>query len=413
MSSAAPANDAGGQSTKGDGADKLDVDGRNRDSNATHNVAFGLRAPTLSAMASSVRDDALLTEYNVLASEDPQFYYQVIEAVWEIEQKACDDAAGVASDLRQAEGILQPGEDDRAVGRRAPANPLHMQKLGKYKVKKGEGKAKKEDPALKNNPLRGKLLVTTNVNMALCFVFFQVMVWEWFTYGTGFDPNNPNFGPRGQTLLDFGGLDTNSIRDGQVFRVFWAMWMHSGFLHILFNVACQLQFFFMLEPDWGFWRTFFLFFVAGVTGNVLSSVCDPCSVTVGSSGGLYGLMGAMVPYCIEFWKSIPRPWCILGFSLVVIAISVTQGFLVTGTDNWAHMGGLTGGILFGLMTVTTLSAFNWDTLNKKKEEKKMKSNVIVDPDGKQRKKVVKRSKLTLDIASCRLRFVSSSRLRLF
>lgn len=54
----------------------------------------------------------------------------------------------------------------------------------------------------------------------------------------------------------------------------------------------------MFEPDWGFWKCLLLFVVSGITGNLVSGAANPCSITVGSSGGLFGLMGAMIPYCL-------------------------------------------------------------------------------------------------------------------
>lgn len=54
----------------------------------------------------------------------------------------------------------------------------------------------------------------------------------------------------------------------------------------------------LLIQDWGFWRTALLFFVGGVSGNLLSAVADPCNITVGSSGAMYALMGALIPYCV-------------------------------------------------------------------------------------------------------------------
>lgn len=75
------------------------------------------------------------------------------------------------------------------------------------------------------------------------------------------------FGPEPLTLFELGGLNSNEVRKGELYRLFWAMWMHSGWLHIVFNIVCQLQYMWMVEPDWGSVRTFVLFLIAGITGK--------------------------------------------------------------------------------------------------------------------------------------------------
>lgn len=79
--------------------------------------------------------------------------------------------------------------------------------------------------------------------------------------------DNGMLGPEPQTLWDLGGLNIDRIRNnGEAFRLFWAMWMHSGWIHIAFNILSQVQYFFMFEPDWGFWKCLIIFWVSGITG---------------------------------------------------------------------------------------------------------------------------------------------------
>jgi len=113
---------------------------------------------------------------------------------------------------------------------------------------------------------------------------------------------------------------------------------------------------YMLEPDWGYWRTLLVFWVAGMSGNFLSSVVDPCKTSVGSSGGLFGLIGGLCAFVIEYWNTIPRPVFFLCFTIGVGLISILTG-LTESTDSWAHIGGLCGGALFGFGTITTLRPF--------------------------------------------------------
>ncbi|GAW81486.1 rhomboid protease ROM4 [Plasmodium gonderi] len=315
-----------------------------------------------------------------------------------------------------------------AVGRRAPLNPFSSPILGKYRRKNKNAKVKVKDPRLNNNPLIGRLVVCISTTSILFWVFFAEMIFNYNTFNgrciskvlypiytesvvekrepfyvfLGYGaceynleetaagryfigskasdkgwPSNKvehNSDARGESSWDsvnsrvynqLGGLNTNYIRNyGELYRLFWSIYLHGGFMHIIFNVICQIQILWMIEPDWGFIRTLLLFFISGVTGNLLSAVCDPCGVTIGSSGSLYGLIGALFTYYIEYWKTIPRPCCVLIFMILVIIFGIFVG-MFGYTDNYAHMGGCLGGILYGFATITTVSAADKCTLGER------------------------------------------------
>ncbi|GAB66997.1 rhomboid protease [Plasmodium cynomolgi strain B] len=315
-----------------------------------------------------------------------------------------------------------------AVGRRAPLNPFSSPILGKYRRKNKNAKIKVKDPRLNNNPLVGRLVVCISSTAILFWIFFAEMIFNYNTFngrciskvlypiytesvmkkrepffvflgygaceynleesasdrhfvGTSASdkgwPTNKveeNRDARGESSWDsvntrvynqLGGLNTNYIRNyGEIYRLFWSVYLHGGFMHIIFNVICQIQILWIIEPDWGFIRTLILFFTSGVTGNLLSAVCDPCGVTIGSSGALYGLIGALFTYYIEYWKTIPRPCCVVIFMLIVTIFGIFIG-MFGYTDNYAHMGGCLGGILYGFATITTVSAADKCTLGER------------------------------------------------
>ncbi|CDI86246.1 rhomboid-like protease 5, putative [Eimeria praecox] len=162
--------------------------------------------------------------------------------------------------------------------------------------------------------------------------------------------------PNSRILSTLGALDTNLIRNyGEIYRVFWASFLHGGWLHLAINILCQSAVLFILEPVWGFWRCLFTWVVSALSGNLLSAVFDPCTTTVGSSGALYGLLGGLVPFSVENWDFLHYPWCVLAIVIVVIAtaqLNSMGGF--STVDNFAHLGGCLGGILFGFATIYTL-----------------------------------------------------------
>ncbi|KAL8269445.1 hypothetical protein Esti_006635 [Eimeria stiedai] len=109
----------------------------------------------------------------------------------------------------------------------------------------------------------------------------------------------PGDSPNPRILGVMGALDSNMIRNyGEIYRVFWAANLHGGWVHLIVNILCQTAVLFILEPVWGFWRCLLTWFVGAMSGNLLSAVLDPCTITVGSSGALYGLLGGLVPFCL-------------------------------------------------------------------------------------------------------------------
>ncbi|KAL5367947.1 transmembrane domain-containing protein [Cryptosporidium parvum] len=209
------------------------------------------------------------------------------------------------------------------------------------------------------NPIHGRIFVVLTTSFALVGVFFQSLIYnrlnKWDNgncggvYVESFSMNSM-LGPCSKTLSALGGLVVNELRQGEMIRMFWAMWMHTGFIHIGFNVISQAQLGYMIEPDWGILRFFLLFFLSGVGGNLAVAVISPCSLTVGSSGGLFGITAASIPYTFENWNNLPAPMFMFIFSLFSLIIGMILSF--TGVTNpWAHIGGFVVGILYTFATM--------------------------------------------------------------
>eukprot|EP00915_Cephaloidophora_sp_WS-2016_P003184 GHVH01004301.1.p1 GENE.GHVH01004301.1~~GHVH01004301.1.p1 ORF type:complete len:554 (+),score=65.97 GHVH01004301.1:137-1798(+) len=249
---------------------------------------------------------------------------------------------------------IENEENAGVVDRRGPKNPFRSKKFNKKKYEQRPKKPKREDPAMENIPIRGRQIVNIATFSLLFWVFLEELVYAKINYNEPYAPENGNIGPSGIVLNELGALNSNAIREGEHYRLFWACYMHSGWIHIGMNLLCQIQYIIMYEPDWGFWRTALVFFGSALCGNLLSSNLDPCILTVGSSGSLFGLMGACVPYCIEYWSTLPRPWMIAIMTVIVMTVTIMMGFNEQGTDNWAHIGGGTAGVLIGFMFTVNL-----------------------------------------------------------
>jgi rhomboid protease GluP len=129
----------------------------------------------------------------------------------------------------------------------------------------------------------------------------------------------------------------------QWYRLITAMFLHGGLIHIGFNMMSLMQLGPALEELYGSARYFFLYVVTGAFGFLASSFIGHYSL--GASGGLLGLVGAMLAITSKRGGSYMRELRSRLISSVVILFVL--GFMGMGIDNWAHGGGLASGFVLG------------------------------------------------------------------
>jgi rhomboid protease GluP len=154
------------------------------------------------------------------------------------------------------------------------------------------------------------------------------------------------FSPSGQALIDLGATGVLPWQLGHWWTVLTAIYLHGGPLHILFNVLWIRQLGPAVEELYGPARLVVIFTVAGVVGFVASNLLG-YGLTIGASGSIFGLLGAMVAFGQKrggtFGARVLRQygqWALLLFVL---------GFLMEGVNNVAHAGGFVGGFAAGLV----------------------------------------------------------------
>ncbi|GMH87879.1 hypothetical protein TL16_g10991, partial [Triparma laevis f. inornata] len=179
---------------------------------------------------------------------------------------------------------------------------------------------------------------------------------------------NPMLGVSQNTLIYCGARVTNLIvNEGQGYRLLSAMFLHSGLIHLTFNMAVLLFIGRGLEKAHGLFETALIFLVGGFGGNVLSALFLPQYISVGASGGIFALLGATLADIIMNWNllfssdAIVRSdkqkkghvWIIVVLVLDMV-LNVLIGFLPF-VDNFCHCGGLLIGFLLGMGTISQLS----------------------------------------------------------
>ena len=144
---------------------------------------------------------------------------------------------------------------------------------------------------------------------------------------------NPMIGPSADTLIKLGARNTIMIvADGEWYRLFAPLILHAGLIHYFINMLALWFIGKAVEQNHGVLNTLVMFMVPGVGANILSAIFLPEYISVGASGGLFGLIGACVTDIAVNWKilSIRKPdeterqvWRRNAIALVILVVEIT------------------------------------------------------------------------------------------
>lgn len=143
------------------------------------------------------------------------------------------------------------------------------------------------------------------------------------------------------TLIVFGAKVNELINGGQPWRLLTSAFLHGGLMHIVFNMYALKVMGCEVEYVYGKARYLIVYLISAFGGNILSYIFNPNSISVGASGAIFGLLGAMLVFGIKHKNRIGKAYIM---SLVkVVLINMIIGITVSNIDNAGHIGGL----LFG------------------------------------------------------------------
>ena len=138
---------------------------------------------------------------------------------------------------------------------------------------------------------------------------------------------------------------------GQEWRLLTCTFLHGGLLHIFFNMWCLWDLGAMCEGLYGHWTFAAVYLISGIGGSLASVWWRPGGVSVGASGAIFGLVGALIAshYLGEFSAPMFAVRARLRSVLVFAGYSLIFGAMSGRTDNAAHIGGLVAGLVFGAL----------------------------------------------------------------
>ena len=129
------------------------------------------------------------------------------------------------------------------------------------------------------------------------------------------------------------------------------MFVHAGFLHVLFNMIALFFFGPPVEERLGPSGFIKYYLACGLGGAALSFVFALHTMIVGASGAIYGIMLAYALWWpdspIYIWGILPvkAKWLLLAFIGLDLFFALAPGGY-DGTAHFAHLGGVAAGLLY-------------------------------------------------------------------
>jgi membrane associated rhomboid family serine protease len=132
-------------------------------------------------------------------------------------------------------------------------------------------------------------------------------------------------------------VDLTGVDAGEWYRIFTGAFIHAGPVHLGFNMLVLWQVGMLLEPALGHFRFALLYTVAVLGGSFGALLLAPDTITIGASGGVFGVMGAL--FVVQRSGLLGARSSAVGF-LIVVNLVLT--FAVPRISIGGHVGGSAG-----------------------------------------------------------------------
>jgi rhomboid protease GluP len=147
-------------------------------------------------------------------------------------------------------------------------------------------------------------------------------------------------------IVQYGQVNSLVIYFGYYYQLFTSMFVHANIAHIAGNMLFLLIFGLRGEEMFSLPEYLSIYFLGGLTGNLLSLLLLPLDVpSVGASGAIFAMFGACTVYARRSVRQSIIGALIYAFFLLFLSSGI-------GVNNFAHVGGLVTGLLIGYILAT-------------------------------------------------------------
>jgi membrane associated rhomboid family serine protease len=178
-----------------------------------------------------------------------------------------------------------------------------------------------------------------NVTSGLIAINVIAYIWEVRT-GTDFDSD--------QSLTAHGALLGTLVLQGQWWRIVTSGFLHAGVWHIALNMFALYQLGTFVEVTLGSTRMLTIYAISLLGGGLAVTFFSPNEPTVGASGAIFGLFGALLAIGVRMGK---RGRSLIAQVVPVLVLNLVFTFAVPFISKAGHLGGLISGFLATLPLV--------------------------------------------------------------
>jgi membrane associated rhomboid family serine protease len=188
----------------------------------------------------------------------------------------------------------------------------------------------------------------TNILVAINVAIYVVLLVLSVTVGAGLGPLggiDPN------VIFNAGGQVNFLVQQGQVWRIFTAMFLHFNLLHIGLNMLSLFLIGPAVEVFFGKWRYLLIYLGSGIVGGIVTLfVVPPNVLSAGASGAIFGIFGALGAFYIVNRQALGR----FGAGAITnwlfwLGLNLVFGFSQPGIGIWDHIGGLVAGMVLAFL----------------------------------------------------------------
>lgn len=195
------------------------------------------------------------------------------------------------------------------------------------------------------------LLLSIKLNAKVTYIILSVNVVIWLA-----SEIIALFGPDySSVLIYFGALEKDRVLKGEIWRMVTSAFLHIGILHLLVNSYTLYQLGNFIEDFFGQRKLIATYVLTAIAGNILSLIFNSGAISAGASGALFGLTGLLLGNAWakkDYTFDLPIDERQL---IPFVLFNLWFGYAMPGIDNWAHIGGLLGGIALGFIFDPSMS----------------------------------------------------------